>query len=549
MRILLLLSFIYNLNGLYKIYIMKNIFIIPTIAFAAFCGTAFASNGIDNCVAITSVGINRSLVEEYSLQRTVMTVNMSGGQSQSYGSGSTVGSINGGIRANSVSHGTASGGEGGMNVSSVSNSTAAFNANSTARSSAVVNSNAVFDSVSYTHRTTEGYSLLRMRDMLAQNLAQVFSAAGFTPMQLPNIDLTESNVDVSVLSDTFKGCRYFVSVYIGEFNDRIERRDMTDKRVMKATCFTQIYDLSQRKIFDLVKSEIDLNDATREINVNIRGGSYGEELIALCAQKISEDIVSKFRDKVFKPLVVKVAKDGKIYVNRSLPVGSAIEVFREGEKIIDPVSGKVLAVEKEKVGLYRVVQLMEQISVCAAEAGAQPAKVMDTFTAIESTYGESGSRREIAKKNDGMELREKLAMSYEDYKTANAKIAAGKRKIRDSAPLEHAQDFVAAAGTTMAHHVSAEKDRRNGMNMRLEGERMIADGERMLAEIDAVKQQVKHSCEKVSLESADGRSLVCIVLKYELGNVIVLVGDKLYSIKESSLSEDSRLKIQPFKIR
>lgn len=39
------------------------------------------------------------------------------------------------------------------------------------------------------------------------------------------------------------------------------------------------------------------------------------------------------------------------------------------------------------------------------------------------------------------------------------------------------------------------------------------------------------------------------MLKYELGNVIVLVGDKLYSIKESSLSEDSRLKIQPFKIR
>lgn len=40
-----------------------------------------------------------------------------------------------------------------------------------------------------------------------------------------------------------------------------------------------------------------------------------------------------------------------------------------------------------------------------------------------------------------------------------------------------------------------------------------------------------------------------VVLKYELGNVIVLVGDKLYSIKESSLSESSRLKIQPFKNR
>lgn len=101
----------------------------------------------------------------------------------------------------------------------------------------------------------------------------------------------------------------------------------------------------------------------------------------------------------------------------------------------------------------------------------------------------------------------------------------------------------------MAHHVSAEKDRQNGRSMRLEGERMVADGERMLDEIDAVKQQVKQTCEKVSLESADGRSLVCIVLKYELGNVIVLVGDKLYSIKESSLSEASRLKIQPFKIR
>ena len=231
-------------------------------------------------------------------------------------------------------------------------------------------------------------------------------------------------------------------------------------------------------------------------------------------------------------------------------MGSAIEVFREGKQIVDPMSGKVLAVEKEKIGLYRVVQSIDQVSICAAEAGAKAAKVMDTFDVIESTYGESGSRREIAKKNDDMELREKLAMSFDDdYKVAKAKISEGKRKIRDSAPLEHAQDFISAEGTTMAHHVSAEKDRRNGKNMRLEGERMVADGERMLDEIDAIKQQVKHTCEKVSLESADGRSLVCIVLKYELGNVIVLVGDKLYSIKESSLSESSRLKIQPFKIR
>lgn len=528
---------------------MKNIFVSLSVAFAASCATAFASNTLDNSVAITSVGINKSLVEEYSLQRKVISVNLSGGKSQSYGTGSTVGSINGGIRGNTVSHGTASGGVGGISASSVSNSTAVLNANATSRSDAVVNSNAVFDSVSYIHRTTEGYSLLRMRDMLAQNLAQVFVGAGFVPSQYHDVDLTESNVDISVLSETFGGCRYLVSVYIGEFNDRIEHRSMTEKRVMKATCFTQIYDLSQRKIFDLVKSEIDLNDATREINVRRRGGSYGEELIALCAQKISEDIVSKFKDKVYPPLVVNAAGDGKIYINRVLPMGSAIEVFREGKKIIGPISGKVLAIEKEKIGLYRVVQSIEQVSICVAGEGAKPAKVMDTFNVIESTYGESGSRREIAKKNDDMELREKLAMSFDDYKAANAKIAAGKRKIRDSAPLEHAQDFISAEGTTMAHHVSAEKDRRNGKNMRLEGERMVADGERMLDEIDAVKQQVKHTCEKVSLESADGRSLVCIVLKYELGNVIVLVGDKLYSIKESSLSEASRLKIQPFKIR
>lgn len=287
-----------------------------------------------------------------------------------------------------------------------------------------------------------------------------------------------------------------------------------------------------------------MNDTSTERNIRRSGDAFGDELIAESSKKISEEIATKLKDVILKPLVVNV-KGNNIYVNRQLKIGQIIKVFREGERITDPTTGEFLGQENEDVGTFRVVKTFGKLSVCTPniQPKIQP-KISDTFTIVETTYGESGTKREIAKHNDNKELREKLAMSFDDYNLAKSKIAEGKRKIRESAPLENAQDFIAAEGTTMAKHVSASNVRENGRVMRREGERMVAQGEEILENIDKLKSQVRQSCEKMALTSADGRSLVCIVLKYELGRVIVLVNDKLYSIKESSLSEESKLRVQ-----
>lgn len=490
-------------------------------------------------VVITDVGINNSLAEKYRLERKVISVNLSAEQARANGRAYTAGNVHGGLTTVANS-GTSAYGDG--NSSQNSNSAAVVNADANLTSSLGANAKSSMIFVSYILKTTEGASLLRLRDMLARNIESSLSDAGFEASRV-RMELNEKDAEVSDLAKTFPRSNYVISVFIGDFIDRSMGGRYIDKRTFSITSFIKVFDLKKNTSFT-IKSEVDVNDTSTERNIRRSGDAFGDELIAESSKKISEEIATKLKDVILKPLVVNV-KGNNIYVNRQLKIGQIIKVFREGERITDPTTGEFLGQENEDVGTFRVVKTFGKLSVCTPniQPKIQP-KISDTFTIVETTYGESGTKREIAKHNDNKELREKLAMSFDDYNLAKSKIAEGKRKIRESAPLENAQDFIAAEGTTMAKHVSASNVRENGRVMRREGERMVAQGEEILENIDKLKSQVRQSCEKMALTSADGRSLVCIVLKYELGRVIVLVNDKLYSIKESSLSEESKLRVQ-----
>lgn len=499
---------------------MKNIFVSLSVAFAASCAMAFASNTLDNSVAIMGVEtskplvlrvekdgkiyINRSLPEgiRVKVSRERVSFYFSTGDNDKM-----FGILNAEYRKNGF----------GEDVSAMLAATG----------SAVIVFCATSDSASVKNDFIALMNDIEKRstvwlDYLSHQLKYALLAGD----SLKNEDQRQSYFNAIRVAgnDLSKIMEIVNTAGLNEEHEFIANRYRLSTKDIIKDLSSESQNILAEILNDYLYKEV-INSIYRKLDNEYLSRSYEGN----CAQAIFQNIKSGVRRIIWS--------DEYRVLSR---VGIADDICK--------LASLSLArnVKAEEVGIYRVVKSLKKASVCVAEEGAKPANVMDTFKIVVSANGESENSNE----NNGKELREKLATSFDDdYKAANAKIAAGKRKIRDSAPLEHARDIISADGTTMAQRVSAEKDRRNGKNMRIEGERMVADGERMLVELDALKQQVKQTCEKVSLESADGRSLVCIVLKYELGNVIVLVGDKLYSIKESSLSEGSRLKIQPFKIR
>lgn len=526
---------------------IKKIFIIALFIFYSILSTN-ANTGNKNLIVITNVGVNKSLVEKYALERKVISVTQNNQKESSIRKGNSNTSIHGGITSVGTTNTTGNiDSFGNTDSVSRSNSVSILNANANSRINTNKDLDSKYLSISYKERTTEGYSLLRVKDMLVKQLCAQFDKTGyFNTVMKPDIDLTENEMPTEDLAENFPGATYIVSTYIADFLDVKEGRNLTDKRTMSITAVSRVYNINTRSCCATVSSEIDLNNTSTETNVSFSGGSLGDDLIAELAKKLAEDIALKITNDIFKPMVVSVSSD-KIYINRELKIGTVLEIKREGEKIIDMTTGRLLGTKQEKIGIVKVSANIEKASECIVMSKEKEFKVSDIFIEIDTSYAESGSKREIAKINQNKEIREKLILAFEDEIKANKLIKDGQLKLKKAARLENADDYVAGSGTTLARHVSRAHDRQNGRMMRKDGEKMIEEGEQMLKEISALKQQVRLSCEKISLTSTKGKSLVCIVLKYELDNIFILVGTKLYSIKESSLSEESKMKIASYK--
>lgn len=84
-------------------------------------------------------------------------------------------------------------------------------------------------------------------------------------------------------------------------------------------------------------------------------------------------IVGKMEAMPWQGRVV-LAKEGKIYLNAgsnsNVKVGTAFDIYRPGEELIDPETGLSLGSEEEKIGSIQVVKVEEKFSIGKAISGS-----------------------------------------------------------------------------------------------------------------------------------------------------------------------------------
>jgi curli biogenesis system outer membrane secretion channel CsgG len=102
-------------------------------------------------------------------------------------------------------------------------------------------------------------------------------------------------------------------------------------------------------------------------------GQAGEDAI----RKAVEFIAAGMNKVPWSALVVDAA-DGKIYVNagadRNVQPGTQLTAYHKGKVFKDPGTGEVLDVSMDKVGIIRIDEVRDKLSVATLVSGAAPAR-------------------------------------------------------------------------------------------------------------------------------------------------------------------------------
>lgn len=121
----------------------------------------------------------------------------------------------------------------------------------------------------------------------------------------------------------------------------------TSKEIVTLGIEVKFIDVSTGKIVlsETLRSKIDGNKSA----VTMFGGGEGkrDDLIAVAAEKISNELVAKIVDKLYPSLVLSVSKNGVIMVpNLNYEEGNVIDIFELGEEIIDPYTQQPIGQEE-----------------------------------------------------------------------------------------------------------------------------------------------------------------------------------------------------------
>jgi curli biogenesis system outer membrane secretion channel CsgG len=154
------------------------------------------------------------------------------------------------------------------------------------------------------------------------------------------------------------------------------------KITAKLVLDSRIIEVETAQIMTSVKSEasaeqsmnnFDLGTAVFDYNnANFEKTPLGEATRAAVAQAV-QNLVTELGNKPWQGRVVTV-NAGNIYVNAGqgsgINPGDLLEIFRGGEKLVDPETGVSLGVIESKVGRMRVVSLQEKVLVAQPLDGA-----------------------------------------------------------------------------------------------------------------------------------------------------------------------------------
>ncbi|MEA3469436.1 MAG: CsgG/HfaB family protein [Thermodesulfobacteriota bacterium] len=172
------------------------------------------------------------------------------------------------------------------------------------------------------------------------------------------------NRDIPSAMGTLKGCDYLVIGSLQNFSMEEQAIKLPNSsRVMEVL---DGFAEGNMRLVDARSGDI---MESRKISVrkqlDIQAGE--DRLIAALADNFAAQIVASLLNAVYPTKVAAVAPDGTVYVNRgsdgNLSQGAVLDVFRPGQKVIDPDTGVELGSMDSKVGQVELTTVEENRSL------------------------------------------------------------------------------------------------------------------------------------------------------------------------------------------
>lgn len=89
-----------------------------------------------------------------------------------------------------------------------------------------------------------------------------------------------------------------------------------------------------------------------------------------CAKELADELIAKIITKLYPPTVLSVNKSGKVPVvqtlNSDYEIGDVLEVYKEGEELLDPYNGTVIGYEEEFVCFIVVYEINDKTNIAKA---------------------------------------------------------------------------------------------------------------------------------------------------------------------------------------
>lgn len=211
------------------------------------------------------------------------------------------------------------------------------------------------------------------------------------------------------------------------------------------------------------------------------------------------------------------------YFNMSAEQGN-----REAQSIVGMCYGLGIGVEKDETKAFERL------------------KTIVSGDMVISAVEKNEENQSVYKFNMAKLHRIKAMNANNELKKAKELIKSGNEKIKRGHDMAHQKDYESGIGKNIKR-VDNSKVRSKGYLEISEGEKMVQNGEQIIRNINNSFQSLYRQCDTINLKSIEGVELTCIPLNYENGILTVLAVDKVYSIKDETLDEESRKTILIYK--
>jgi len=144
----------------------------------------------------------------------------------------------------------------------------------------------------------------------------------------------------------------------------------------------KLVDATTGIVIDAKNIDREITESGLALAANVRGIKFGGggfqktpigKAVRECIQEAVNYIVSR-TEKIPWQARIALVKEGKIYINvgagSGINAGDELVVYRPGEEIIDPETGLSLGAEETKIGIIKIEEVREKLSIATAVQGS-----------------------------------------------------------------------------------------------------------------------------------------------------------------------------------